>query len=154
MIALCWERLYPTTFGFGGAIVGYLYGPYILHEFYERQWAIENIFVATFTLGTVAAGFGLTIYTFLLTTESGFIGRAKRSIYYRHMLTYVLNATVMSSISSIVSIPGMIVKESPNPLSIHALYIALWSSIIVWTIATLVRAGLLFSVFAREHHYV
>jgi hypothetical protein len=52
--------------------------------------ADRKLFVAVFTLGTVTAGFGFAIYTFLLTTDSGFIGIAKRSIYYRHMLIYVL----------------------------------------------------------------
>jgi hypothetical protein len=119
----------------------------------ERQhWVTENLFVAIFTLGTVTAGFGLAIYTFLLTTESGFIGRAKNSVYYRHLLTYVLVGAILSAALSIVSVPGMIVKSVPAVNSLHALYIAIWAGFLGWTAAALFRAGHLFTIFAREHH--
>jgi hypothetical protein len=108
--------------------------------------------VAVFTLATVTAGFGLKIYTFLLTTESGFIGRAKRSIYYRHLLTYVLIATVLSAITALISVPGMVIKEAPPPQSVDAVYVGGWSGLSIWTAAALFSAGQLFSIFAREHH--
>jgi hypothetical protein len=127
-------------------------GPGALHYVHVKEWAVENIFVADFTLATVTAGFGLAIYTFLLTTESGFIGLAKRSIYYRHLLTYVLIATVLSAITALLSVPGMVVKEAPAPHSIHAVYVGVWSGLSVWTAAALFRAGHLFAIFAREHH--
>lgn len=78
---------------------------------------------------------GLAIYTFFLTTESGFIGKAKRSIYYRQLLTYVLIATVLSAITALISVPGMVVKEAPEPHSIHAIYVGIWSGLSVWTAA-------------------
>jgi hypothetical protein len=150
--SLRWEAYYPAVVGGGGAMLGYIYGPEVLHFMHTKDWAIENIFVAIFTLATVTAGFGLAIYTFLLTTESGFIGRAKRSVYYRHLLTYVLTATVFSAVAAVVSIPGMVVKDAPAAHSLHAIYVALWCGIDFWTISTLVRAGRLFAIFAREHH--
>jgi hypothetical protein len=147
-----WEVVYPVLSGIVGAVIGWRYAPGWLHSMHTNQWVIENIFVAIFTLGTVAAGFGLAIYTFLLTTESGFIGRAKRSIYYRHLLTHVLVATVLSAILALVSVPGMVIKDAPHPQTLHALYVAIWSGMIAWTGAALVRAGNLFAIFAREHH--
>src|ERR1700730_13561914 len=89
-IGVRWEGYYPSLLGIVGAVVGYAIGPEALHAAHVKQWAVENIFVAVFTLATVTAGFGLAIYTFLLTTESGFIGRTKRSIYYKNLLYYVL----------------------------------------------------------------
>jgi hypothetical protein len=151
-IGVRWEGYYPSVLGVISAIAGCVIGPDALHYIHAKEWAVENLFVAVFTLTTVTAGFGLTIYTFLLTTESGFIGRAKRSIYYRHLLTYVLIATVLSAISALVSVPGMVVKEAPPPHSIHAVYIGVWSGLSIWTAAALYRAGHLFSIFAREHH--
>jgi hypothetical protein len=151
-MALQWERVYPlTAFGVGLAI-GYFYVPGWLNALHARDWAIENIFVAIFTLATVIAGFGLTIYTFLLTTESGFIGRAKKSIYYRQMLTYVVIAAALSTVLAFASIPGMIIKEAPQPHSIYAAYVAIWLAITLWTVAAVYRAGYLFSIFARQHH--
>src|SRR5438874_1066221 len=97
-IGVRWESLYPPMSGAVGAGVGYYYLPGWLESIHSHQWLVENLFVAIFTLGTVAAGFGLAIYTFLLTTESGFIGHTKRSIYYRHLLTYVLKATILSAV--------------------------------------------------------
>jgi hypothetical protein len=151
-IGVRWESYYPSAIGAIGAVVGYVIGPEALHAIHVRQWALENLFVAIFTLATVTAGFGLAIYTFLLTTESGFIGKAKRSIYYRHLLTYVLIGTVLSAVTAVISIPGMVVKEAPEPHSLHAIYIGLWFGISVWTASALFRAGHLFSIFAREHH--
>jgi hypothetical protein len=147
-----WEHIYPGLLGVAGAVAGYLYGPAVLAHMDSRHWDIENLFVAVFTLGTVAAGFGFAIYTFLLTTESGFIGRAKNSIYYRALLTFVLVATILSAVLSIASIPGMIIKSVPAAYSLHALYIAIWTGILAWTGASLFRAGHLFAIFAREHH--
>jgi hypothetical protein len=147
-----WERGYPLFSAAAGAAVGYMYGPGWLHHLHEKQWVIENIFVAVFTLATVTAGFGLAIYTFLLTTESGFIGRAKKSIYYRNLLTYVIVATAISAVLAVVSIPGMLIKESPDPHSAHALYVAVWTAVVCWNGAAIFRAGHLFSIFARQHH--
>lgn len=147
-----WEVFYPWICGAAGTIIGYVYGPAWLESIHTRQWVVENIFVAVFTLGTVFAGFGLAIYTFLLTTESGFIGRAKPSIYYKHLLTYVLVASLLSATLSIFSIPGMVVNDVPHPHSLHAAYIAAWAGMLMWTAAALIRACHLFSIFAREHH--
>jgi hypothetical protein len=151
-ISLQWERLYPLVACALGLAVGYVYAPGWLHHLHEKDWAIENIFVAVFTLATVTAGFGLAIYTFLLTTESGFIGRAKKSIYYRQMLTYVVIAAALSATLALISIPGMIIKEAPQSHSPHAIYIALWLAALCWTSAAVYRAGYLFSIFARQHH--
>jgi hypothetical protein len=151
-IALQWERVYPLAACAIGLVVGYLYAPAWLDHLHAKDWAIENIFVAIFTLATVTAGFGLAIYTFLLTTESGFIGRAKKSVYYRQMLTYVVIAAGLSSALALISIPGMIIKEAPQPHSLHAVYIALWLAASCWTAAAVYRAGYLFSIFARQHH--
>ena len=151
-ISLQWERVYPLGACALGLVVGYVYTPGWLHHLHEKDWAIENIFVAVFTLATVTAGFGLAIYTFLLTTESGFIGRAKKSIYYRQMLTYVVIAAALSAALALISVPGMVIKEAPQSHSLHAVYIALWLAASCWTFAALYRAGYLFSIFARQHH--
>jgi hypothetical protein len=151
-LGVSWELAYPAALGFAGAVAGYLYAPAWFASLHAKEWAIENVFVAVFTLATVTAGFGLAIYTFLLTTENGFIGRAKRSIYYRHLLSYVLRVIVLSSVLALASIPGMIVKDAPEPYSLHAFYIAFWAGVLVWTSAALFRAGHLFSIFAAEHH--
>jgi hypothetical protein len=151
-ISLHWERGHPIVFGLAGFVTSYLYGAEALCWLHAKHWVIENIFVAVFTLGTVAAGFGLAIYTFLLTTETGFIGRAKKSMYYRNLLTYVLHAIIMSGGVAILSIPGMIINEAPQPYSLHALYVALWFGLLTAGCAALFRAGHLFSIFAREHH--
>jgi hypothetical protein len=151
-IGLQWEALYPAIMGAGAGAIAYVFVPDWLHFMHERQWAIENIFVAIFTLGTVAAGFGLAIYTFLLTTESGFIGRTKNSIYYKHLLKFVLLATIANAILSATSIPGMVIKDVPSHHSILNLYVGIWGGISVWSAATMFRAIYIFSIFAREHH--
>lgn len=151
-IGVRWEGYYPSVLGVIGAVVACIKGPEALQYIHAKEWAVENIFVAIFTLATVTAGFGLTIYTFLLTTELGFIGLAKRSIYYRHLLTYVLIATVLSAVTALLSVPGMVVKDAPVPHSIHAVYVGVWAGLSIWTTAALFRAGHLFSIFAREHH--
>jgi uncharacterized membrane protein len=107
-------RAYPALIGIACGILWYVFGPQLFQAIHAKQGALENIFVVIFTLGTFAASFGLTIYTFLLTTESGFIGRAKKSIYYRHLLTYVLLATIANALVSFISMPGMVIKEPPH----------------------------------------
>lgn len=147
-----WERVYPTIAGLIGFVIAWLYAPGWLNYLHAKEWAIENIFVAIFTLATVTAGFGLAIYTFLLTTDSGFIGKAKKSIYYRQMLTYVILATGISGVLAAVSIPGMIINGAPAPYSAHGVYVAVWAGVVCWTGAAVLRAGHLFSIFARQHH--
>jgi hypothetical protein len=146
------ERGYPLVIGAVGATVGYLFGPGLLCGFNEKQWIVENIYVAVFTLGTVASGFGLTIYTFLLTTESGFIGRSKKSIYYRRLLIYLRKATLMSGTIAIVSIPGMVIKDVHYTYIFNNLYVSAWCGILTWTSALLFRVVHVFSILAKEHH--
>lgn len=151
-VVLHWELHYPAAIGAAFALIGFFFGPEALSNLYVRQWAVENIFAAVFTLSTVTAGFGLAIYTFLLTTESGFIGRVKNSIYYKSLLSYVIGTTALSGILALVSIPGTIIKDAPEPYSLYAAYIGVWLGLSVWTLLGFVRAGHLFSVFARAHH--
>lgn len=151
-IAVHWEANYPAAVGVACAVAGYLFLPKVIEVIHHKGWAIENIFVAVFTLGTVTAGFGLAIYTFLLTTESGFIGRVKHSIYYKRLLTYVLVATFASALLAVMSIPGMVIKDAPHPFSWHAAYMGVWAGLAGWALGTLMRAGYIFSIFAREHH--
>jgi hypothetical protein len=147
-----WEAYYPLVLGMIGGLIAYVVGPQLMKSIEAKQWEIENLFVAIFTLGTVTAGFGVAIYTFLLTTETGFIGIAKRTIYYRHLLTYVLIATFLSAVTAVLSIPGMLIKSAPEVGSFHAFYVAVWSGVSIWTGASLFRAGHIFSIFAAEHH--
>jgi hypothetical protein len=64
----------------------------------------------------------------------------------------VLIGTILSAITAFVSIPGMVINESPAPHSLHTVYVGVWSGLSIWTAAALFRAGHLFGIFAREHH--
>lgn len=150
---LQWERVYPTACGIAAGILAFCYGPKLGAAFAKNDWSVENLYLAVLTIATVASGFTFATYTFLLTTESGFIGRAKNSIYYRHMLTYVLRATILGGIVAVATIPFFITKLTPvNILSQSNLLIAFWAALTVGTIAAFYRAAYLFAIFARQHH--
>lgn len=150
---LQWERTYPTIFGMGGAVLCLFYAPKFFHLAKDSNWSVENIYLAVLTISTVASGFTFTTYTFLLTTESGFIGRAKNSIYYRQMLTYVLRATVLGALVAIATVPLFVMKTiSADFWSRDNLIIAIWCGLTIGTATAFYRAAYLFAIFARQHH--
>jgi hypothetical protein len=150
---LQWERAYPTVLGVGAGAISLCYAPEILHTIHANNWSVENIYLAIFTIATVASGFTFTTYTFLLTTESGFIGRAKQSIYYRHMLTYVLRATILGGLLAAATVPLLVMKTVPaSVISVDNLLVAVWWGLTIGTGAAFFRAAYLFGIFAHQHH--
>ena len=152
-IWLQWERIYPTASGFTAVVAAFAYGPKMIGMFDGHNWSIENLYLAILTVATVASGFTFTTYTFLLTAESGFIGRAKRSIYYRNMLAYVLRATILGGVVTVATVPLFIARLAPTEIwSQGNLLLSLWCGLTVGTAAAFYRAAYLFAIFARQHH--
>jgi len=46
-----WEAYYPLALGMVGGFLAYVVGPHAMQAIEARQWDIENLFVAVFTLG-------------------------------------------------------------------------------------------------------
>jgi hypothetical protein len=69
------------------------------------------------------------------------------------MLSYVLHATVLGGLLSMISIPLLLAHPVPqDPYSLETLFVASWFGLTAGTAAAFYRVGYLFGIFARQHH--
>ena len=89
----------------------------------------------------------------VVTTERGFIGRARGTQPYSQMVRYTLWAVALGAVLTFVSIFMMVAKPIPADHYDVWLYVfAAWFGGAVWVFVAFVRAAHLFSIFAMKHH--
>lgn len=152
-LGLVWERSYPSALGALGLVSALIWAPDAYAYMEERHWLVENIYLCVFEVSLVFTAFCVTFYTFLITAESGFISRIRKSLYFRNLLTHIVRALLFGGLLTVFSTPMLVVvpaAASENPAA--TLAIALWFGLAVTTVAAFVRAARLFAIVAAEQH--
>jgi hypothetical protein len=150
-IGLAWETFFPFVSGLISGVVVYFWGPRGFSYLATKEYAHESIYSSVFDITSIATAFLLTFFTFVITTDRGFIGRAKGTRPYRLLLAYTLRALALGVALIVLSVPMMVVEPCPVSRADPALYaVAIWAGLSVWTLAAFVRAAHLFSIFAVE----
>lgn len=148
-----WEANYPLALGCAGSVMALAFAPQFLNYIFDNKWDVGVLFSSVFDLAAVATAFSFTFYAFIVTADGGFIGRMKRSIYYKALLRFTIVATILGGILVIASIPLMIVKPIPaSSWSISCFAVAVWFGLVAATSAAFFRAARLFAIFASQHH--
>lgn len=147
-----WERLYPLLFGVATVPLVYWKMTAVFEAMLKYGWKIENIYSSAFNIATVATPFLFTFYTMFVTTETGFIGRMKRTNAYKMTVQYTLRAIWLGALLSVTSLPLIIASPAPiksdDPWN---WFIAIWCGLLVYTLAAFVRAARQFGVFISVH---
>jgi hypothetical protein len=150
-ISLRWETWYPAVFGAAAGAAAYVYGPAMFADLHSRGWAEMKIYDSAFDVVVVTTPFLFTVYSFVITTERGFIGRMRSSIYFAALIRYAVTAIWLGAVLTVATIPLQIAALKPvagDHWSIVAF--AIWAVLAVATFAALFRAARLFIVFASN----
>jgi len=146
------EAGYPALIGAVVGVLSLVYAPTAVEQIIARGWDLGNLYSAVFDVSAIVTPFLFTFYSFVVTTDRGFIGRAKGSIYYKTAIRFTVQALVLGGILTIVSIPMMVIEPAPVVrFGWEHFLLAGWAALAVGTLAAFVRAAHLFSIFARQH---
>lgn len=147
------RKIYEDIYPHGAALlVGaacYLNGD-ALARFVERhQLKVDEAYTGIFGIATVLTGFLFTFYSFVLTTEHGFIGRARTSYYLRRTTIFTVTALVAGAASAIASLT-ILVWQPGIASSAGGIAFAVWAAVSVWSLLCFERACRLFMIFSTQ----
>ncbi len=114
----------------------------------RSKWHVDELYTCVFTLATVFTAFLFTFYTFVITAERGFLGRAKGSIYFRRTVHYTFVSIWVGAALCLATVPLLVAQPTPGPKDPWLFYVASWAGLTVWASASFVRAAYLFAIFA------
>src|SRR5687767_8248880 len=112
-LGLLWETNFPAVTGLVCGCLCFAFGPKAFAHMASHGWDIAAIYSSVFDLTTIFTAFLMTFYTFVITTGSGFIGRARGTRPYRLLLGYTFSALVLGSTLIAFSIPMMVIGPEP-----------------------------------------
>lgn len=144
------EDLYPHVLGVGSAVIFLIYGGGISSVASTYSLKIDQAYSGVFGLATVFTGFLFTFYTFVITADNGFIGRARSSLYLRRTMKFTVTALKLGGISSLLSLLMMVWQPNLEwrPGSIA---FSIWFGLSVCSSLAFERAARLFVIFCRRH---
>lgn len=149
---MLWEANFPIGLAFLAGVATFAFGPKAFACIIQNSWKVDVVYSSVFDIVSIFTAFLMTFYTLVITTDRGFIGRAKDSRPYRSLLAYTIRALGLGSALILLSVPIMLVEPAPTSHSDPSLYaVAIWCALSVWTAAAFVRAAHLFAIFAKEH---
>lgn len=145
------EANYPAILAAVSAVGAFVYAPQAIQAIQSHGWKLDSVYSSVFDVSAITTPFLFTFYSFVATTERGFIGRMKASIYYKLMMQYTVRALLLGGFLTLASIPMMIIEPAPTTTggADHWLLV-LWIGLAVWTLSSFARAAYIFSVFARN----
>lgn len=147
-----WEVHHPallSAVALGAILVA---GPKIFALAKEEGWKLDQLYTCVFTISTVFTAFLFTFYTFVVTAERGFLGKAKDSTYFKQTVKYTINAIVVGGIVCVLTVPLLIIQPYPKVLDGWLIFAAVWAGFTVWATASFIRAAYLFAIFAGNQH--
>jgi hypothetical protein len=143
-----WEMHHPLAMGALSFVVVLWRGAEAYAFANHHSWKIDQLYTCVFTLSTVFTAFLFTFYTFVITAERGFLGKARNSIYFKRTVSYTLVAIAVGAALCLATVPLLVVQPSPYAGDVWLVYIAFWAALTIWAGASFVRAAYLFAIFA------
>lgn len=145
------EDTYPLVAGMLAGGLALAVVPRIYYIVQEHDLKIDQAYSGVFGLTTVLTGFLFTFYSFVITTDHGFIGKARSSIYLKRTVTFTITALVAGAIAALGSLPMMVWQPGlDEPLAQVAF--AVWAGVATWALLAFERAARLFIIFTRRHN--
>lgn len=143
------EDLYPhlTAIAIGAAC--YLNGQPFAAFVTQHQLKIDQAYTGIFGISTVLTGFLFTFYSFVLTTEHGFIGRARTSYFLRRTTVFTVTALVAGATAALASMI-LLVWQPRLAWTVGGIAFAFWAAIAVWSLLCFERACRLFMIFSTR----
>ncbi|MGX1587358.1 hypothetical protein [Brevundimonas diminuta] len=145
------EDTYPHVAGVVTGGLVFAVAPSLHCIVQERGLKIDQAYSGIFGLTTVLTGFLFTFYSFVITTEHGFIGKARSSIYLKQTVSFTITALVAGFVSALASLPMMVWQPELDGRLAQAAF-AIWVGFSVWALFAFERAARLFILFTRRHN--
>lgn len=149
-IEKAFEDLYPHLIGAGVGLLSLTLSDDIASSIKAYSLKIDQAYSGVFGLVTVLTGFLFTFFTFIVTTDHGFIGKARSSIYLRRANAFTITALISGATAALCSLAMMVWQPNLSWLP-GLIAFAVWVGVSVWSVLAFERAARLFIVFARRH---
>lgn len=143
------EDLYPHASGLIVGTVCYLNGEPIARFVSQNELKVDEAYTGVFGIATVLTGFLFTFYSFVLTTEHGFIGRARRSYYLRRTAVFTVTALIAGASAALMSM-AILVWQPRLAWTYGGIAFAVWIAVAVWSLLCFERACRLFMIFSNQ----
>ncbi|NWE51574.1 hypothetical protein [Brevundimonas sp. P7753] len=145
------EGAYPHCAGFVAAGLAIWQGSEIAQAVAAHSLKLDQAYSGVFGLASVLTGFLFTFYSFVLTTDRGFLGKARSSIYLRRTSSFTVTALVAGTVAALVSLPMMIWQPVLTSTMARTAF-GIWFGTSIWAILAFERAARLFIIFCNRHN--
>lgn len=145
------EQAFPFAVGAIASVLCLAWGDEAIGAMDGAGWNVGAIYSSVFDVSAIFTPFAFTFFTLFVTTDRGFIGKAKGTLPYKRTVEYTLTAMLLGGLLTVTSIPMLIVVPKPTDFSLALLAVSAWLGLTTWTAAAFARAAYIFSIFAREH---
>lgn len=145
------EDVYPHAVGLASAGVAIWLGGCIARAVLAHGLKLDQAYSGVFGLSSVLAGFLFTFYSFVLTTDRGFLGKARSSIYLRRTSTFTVTALIAGTLAALASLP-MMTWQPPLTSTMAQTAFGIWLGTSIWAILAFERAARLFIIFCNRHN--
>ncbi|MPZ36368.1 MAG: hypothetical protein GEV13_36385 [Rhodospirillales bacterium] len=143
--------MYPIALGFVGGVAAFIYGPALFAFLEARGWKVTQAYDSVFDVACVTTPFLFTVYSFVITTERGFIGRARNSIYFAALVRYSIWAMSLGATLTVATALVQMASVTPKGGDVWSIVsFAIWFALTLATFAAFYRAARLFIVFAAN----
>jgi hypothetical protein len=143
------EDHYPHGIGMAAGTAMLIYGPRVIACATASGWQLDQLYGAIFNLSTVFTGFLFTFYTFVVTTDRGFLGKAKHSLYFKRANGFTILAIVAGFILCVLSVPMLV--RPPAPTGPGLAFLSIWVAVAFWALLAFERATRVFIIFVSRH---
>jgi hypothetical protein len=143
------EAWYPHVWGAVAAALALHWTPRIATLQSASVVHLDEAYTALFGLATVFTGFLFTFYSFVSTAESGFLGKARSSIYMKRANRFTVTAIIAGSMLSIFCVPLLVFQPSVGTFPGNLAF-AIWAGLSAWALLAFERAARLFILFVSR----
>lgn len=151
-ISFHWEGWYPAALGVVAGVTAFALGPDLFAFLEAKGWKGGQLYDSVFDIACVTTPFLFTFYSFVVTTERGFIARARNSRYFRDCVRFTMWAIALGAILTVATVPMQIAEiKAVKGNEYTTVAFALWVALAVATFAAFYRAAHLFVIFAANH---
>lgn len=150
-LSRAWERLHPMLLGLATVVVLWFFGWPLVAIAKQNHWNVTALYDAIFSVSGIYTAFLFTFYSFIATSDKGFLGKAKDSIYYRRTVSFTVSALILGAIVTATSLPMLLIEPGLDSRP-ERLVIVGWLGLTIWATAEFVRAAYLFVIFARSQN--
>lgn len=142
-----WEDFHPLAFGAITSALLLRFSNEIATLDARWSWNIAGTYGAIFGLAGVYTAFLFTFYSFVATTDRGFIGRLRPTETYRRIIRFTVISLILGASVIVCTLP-LILFEPTLGTRWGAWTLSIWAGITVWSTLAFVRAAYLFVIIA------